>query len=72
MLLGTPLTPDRGCGPLGLIMVSTQPQSCGFHEAEPNLRPWEGNGDAKSHLHTGALVTKDARATPSCSPVLLL
>ncbi len=65
--LGTALTPDKGCGPLDRVMASTQPQSCGFNEAEPGLGPWECKGDAESHLHEGALVTKDACQDQSCS-----
>jgi hypothetical protein len=49
------------------VLASTQPQSCGFNEAEPNLGPWECLGGSDSHLNEGALVTKDACQGDSCS-----
>jgi len=64
--LGAGLGPDKNCGPLDRVLASTQPDSCGFNEAEPNLGPWECMGDDDSHLNEGALVTKKACKTDSC------
>lgn len=65
--LGAGLGPDKGCGPLDRVLASTQPQSCGFNEAEPPLGPWECDGDDQSHLSEGALVTKKGCGGTSCS-----
>jgi hypothetical protein len=65
--LGAGLGPDKNCGPLDRVLASTQPNSCGFNEAEPPLGPWECMGDDQSHLNEGALVTKKACAGTSCS-----
>jgi len=65
--LGAGLGPDKNCGPLDRVLASTQPNSCGFNEAEPPLGPWECMGDDQSHLNEGALVTKKACAGTTCS-----
>jgi hypothetical protein len=65
--LGTGLGPDKKCGPLDRVLASTQPDSCGFNEAEPPLGPWECKGGQDSHLNEGKLVTKKACAGESCS-----
>ena len=65
--LGAGLGPDKNCGPLDRVLASTQPDSCGFNEAEPPLGPWECNGPGDSHLNEGALVTKFECANGSCS-----
>ena len=64
--LGTTLAPDKNCGPLDRVLASTQPNSCGFNEAEPNLGPWECLGTGKSDLNEGANVTKKACQGGSC------
>lgn len=65
--LGAGLGPDKKCGPLDRVLASTQPNSCGFNEAEPGHGPWECMGDDQSHLNEGALVTKKACQDDSCS-----
>lgn len=65
--LGTQLTPVRNCGVLTRALASTQAQSCGFNEAEPNLGPWQCLGGADSHFHEGALVTKHGCPGGGCS-----
>lgn len=65
--LGNALSPDKNCGPLDRVLASTQPNSCGFNEAEPPLGPWECAGGPQSHLHEGANVTKKACANADCS-----
>ena len=65
--LGAGLGPDKGCGPLDRVLASTQPNTCGFNEAEPPLGPWECKGGQESHLMEGALVTKKACQGNSCS-----
>lgn len=65
--LGTGLGPDKGCGPLDRVIASTQPDQCGFNEAEPPLGPWECSGDEPSHLNEGKLVTKKGCPGASCS-----
>jgi hypothetical protein len=65
--LGAGLGPDKQCGPLDRVLASTQPNSCGFNEAEPPLGPWECLGGSDSHLNEGALVTKKGCAGTSCS-----
>lgn len=65
--LGAGLGPDKNCGPLDRVLASTQPNSCGFNEAEPPLGPWECMGPNDSHLNEGALVTKKACSGTSCS-----
>lgn len=65
--LGTALGADKGCGPLDRVLASTQPNSCGFNEAEPNLGPWQCLGVGKSDLQEGANVTKKACQGKSCS-----
>lgn len=65
--LGAGLGPDKGCGPLDRVLASTQPNSCGFNEAEPPLGPWECRGGPGSDLEEGATVTKTACAGASCS-----
>ncbi|MEW5853871.1 MAG: hypothetical protein AB2A00_34170 [Myxococcota bacterium] len=65
--LGVQLTAERNCGPLNRALASTQPNSCGYNEAEPNLGPWQCLGGADSHLHEGSLVTKNGCAGNSCS-----
>ena len=64
--LGTTLSPAQKCGPLDRVMASTQPNSCGFNEAEPKLGPWECFGPGKSDLNEGANVTKKACQGNSC------
>ncbi|MBM4345616.1 MAG: hypothetical protein FJ100_19770 [Deltaproteobacteria bacterium] len=65
--LGTGLGPDKNCGPLDRVLASTQPNSCGFNEAEPNLGPWQCLGTGKSDLNEGANVTKKACQGKTCS-----
>jgi hypothetical protein len=65
--LGAGLGPDKNCGPMDRVLASTQPNSCGFNEAEPPLGPWECNGPDDSHLNEGKLVTKSACAGNTCS-----
>jgi hypothetical protein len=65
--LGTTLGPDKNCGPLDRVLASTQANSCGFNEAEPNLGPWECKGTGASDLNEGANVTKKACQSSSCS-----
>ncbi|MBM4398047.1 MAG: hypothetical protein FJ087_20465 [Deltaproteobacteria bacterium] len=65
--LGAGLGPDKGCGPLDRVLASTQPNSCGFNEAMPNLGPWECLGTGASDLNEGANVTKKACQNASCS-----
>jgi hypothetical protein len=64
--LGHTLSPEKSCGPLDRVLASTQANSCGFNEAEPNLGPWECLGGPDSHLNEGKVVTKDACAGDSC------
>ena len=64
--LGHGLPGDRDCGPLDRVLASTQPNSCGFNEAEPNLGPWQCLGPDDSHLNEGALVTKVGCPDTSC------
>ncbi len=64
--LGTALEPQKNCGPLDRVLASTQVQSCGFNEAEPNLGPWQCLGAGKTHLNEGANVTKKACQNNSC------
>jgi hypothetical protein len=65
--LGHGLPAEKGCGPLDRVLASTQPNSCGYNEAEPNLGPWQCLGPGDSHLHEGALVTKVGCPNASCS-----
>lgn len=65
--LGTVLDGAKHCAPLTRVLASTAPGGCGYNEAEPPLGPWECPGDSTSHLHEGALVTKDACVNASCS-----
>ncbi len=65
--LGTGLGADKGCGPLDRVIASTQPDKCGFNEAEPPLGPWECKGGPGSDLLEGQTVTKKACAGKSCS-----
>jgi hypothetical protein len=65
--LGAGLGPDKSCGPLDRVLASTQPNSCGFNEAEPPLGPWQCNGPQDSHLNEGALVTKKECGSGTCS-----
>lgn len=65
--LGTMLTADRNCAPLNRALASTQPNACGYNEAEPNLGPWQCLGGADSHLHEGALVSKNGCPSSSCT-----
>ena len=65
--LGAGLGPDKNCGPLDRVLASTQPNSCGFNEAEPPHGPWECMGDQTSHLNEGKVVTKKACQNSSCS-----
>jgi hypothetical protein len=65
--LGHALPADKHCGPLDRVLASTQPNSCGYNEAEPNLGPWQCLGGADSHYHEGELVTKKGCANQSCS-----
>ena len=65
--LGAGLGADKGCGPIDRVLASTQPDSCGFNEAEPNLGPWECYGGQDSHLNEGALVRKEGCPGTSCS-----
>ncbi|MBM4371044.1 MAG: hypothetical protein FJ098_05285 [Deltaproteobacteria bacterium] len=65
--LGAGLGPDKGCGPLDRVLASTQPDTCGFNEAEPSLGPWECVGGPDSHLNEGLHVTKDGCPGTSCS-----
>ena len=70
--LGSGLGPDKNCGPLDRVIASTQPNTCGFNEAEPTLGPWEcmPTGQSQyepSHLNEGALVTKKGCPNNGCS-----
>ncbi len=65
--LGNGLPADKSCGPLDRVLASTQPNSCGFNEAEPNLGPWQCLGDASSHLNEGKVVTKKGCPNQGCS-----
>jgi len=65
--LGVGLAPDRNCGPLDRALASTQPDKCGFNEAEPPLGPWQCVGGAGSDLHEGKNVTKKGCPGRSCS-----
>lgn len=65
--LGSGLGPDKNCGPLDRVIASTQPNVCGFNEAEPPLGPYECKGGSDSHLNEGALVTKKGCQGGSCS-----
>ena len=65
--LGNGLGPDKGCGPLDRVLASTQADSCGFNEAEPNLGPWECIGGPGSDLLEGQTVTKKGCPGASCS-----
>jgi hypothetical protein len=65
--LGGGMGGDKNCGPLDRVLASTQANKCGFNEAEPGLGPWECLGDATSHLHEGAVVTKKGCQGNSCS-----
>jgi hypothetical protein len=65
--LGATLGPDKNCGPLDRVLASTQPDSCGFNEAEPGLGPWECKGPGASDLKEGENVTKKACQGASCS-----
>ena len=65
--LGAGLGPDKNCGPLDRVLASTQPDTCGFNEAEPNLGPWECMGGPNSHLNEGLHVTKNGCPNNSCS-----
>ena len=65
--LGTGLGPDKGCGPLDRVLASTQPDSCGFNEAEPPHGPWECIGGPGSDLLEGQTVTKKGCPGGSCS-----
>jgi hypothetical protein len=64
--LGATLAGDKKCGPLDRVLASTQPNKCGFNEAEPNLGPWECFGPGKSDLEEGKNVTKKACQGQSC------
>ena len=64
--LGTALPPEKKCGPLDRVLASTQPNSCGFNEAEPKHGPWECFGSGKSDLQEGSNVTKKACQGQSC------
>jgi hypothetical protein len=65
--LGNPLGADKNCAPLDRVLASTQPNRCGFNEAEPPLGPWQCLGSSDSHFHEGALVTKSACSSNDCS-----
>ncbi len=65
--LGNELSPGQNCGPLTRALASTQPNSCGYNEAEPNHGPWQCLGGNDSHFGEGALVTKDGCPNNSCS-----
>lgn len=65
--LGSGLSSGKNCGPLDRVIASTQPNVCGFNEAEPPLGPYECKGGSDSHLNEGALVTKKACQNNSCS-----
>lgn len=65
--LGTQLSPDKNCGALTRVLASTQPDRCGFNEAEPPNGPWLCQGGSDSHLHEGGIVTKVGCPNTSCS-----
>ena len=65
--LGNLLAADKNCAPLDRVLASTQPNSCGFNEAEPPLGPWQCLGSNDSHFHEGSLVTKSACANGDCT-----
>ena len=65
--LGSGLGPDKSCGPLDRVLASTQPDKCGFNEAEPPLGPWECVGGPGSDLLEGKTVTKKGCPGGSCS-----
>jgi hypothetical protein len=64
--LGVGLAPDKGCGPLDRALASTQPDTCGFNEAQPPLGPWECKGGAGSDLKEGQFITKKGCPNKSC------
>jgi hypothetical protein len=64
--LGNGLGPDKSCGPLDRVLASTQPDKCGFNEAEPPLGPWECKGGPGSDLLEGKTVTKKGCPNGSC------
>ena len=65
--LGNELSSGQNCGPLTRALASTQPNSCGYNEAEPNHGPWQCLGDNQSHFAEGSLVTKNGCPNNSCS-----
>ncbi len=65
--LGVTLSDGNGCGPLNRALASTNPDSCGYNEAEPGLGPWECVGGSDSHYAEGSLVTKVGCPGGSCS-----
>lgn len=65
--LGTLLTADKNCAPLDRVLASTQANTCGFNEAEPDLGPWQCLGGSDSHLMEGGLVTKVGCPSTSCN-----
>lgn len=65
--LGTELSSGQNCGPLTRALASTQPNSCGYNEAEPGHGPWQCLGGNQSHFQEGALVTKNGCPNNSCS-----
>jgi hypothetical protein len=64
--LGSQVSAGQSCGPLNRALASTQANSCGYNEAEPNLGPWQCMGGTDSHLHEGSLVTKNGCPGTSC------
>lgn len=64
--LGTSLGADKGCGPLDRVLASTQPDKCGFNEAEPPHGPWQCVGGPGSDLLEGETVTKKGCPSSSC------
>lgn len=65
--LGTQLSADKNCGVLTRVLASTQPNRCGFNEAEPSNGPWLCQGGTDSHLHEGGIVSKVGCPGTSCS-----
>ena len=65
--LGNELSSGQNCGPLTRALASTQPNSCGYNEAEPGHGPWQCLGGNQSHFEEGALVTKNGCPNNSCS-----
>ena len=65
--LGVGIGADKGCGPLDRALASTQPNTCGYNEAQPPHGPWECPGGPGSDLEEGGSVIKHGCPDTSCS-----